>query len=590
MKDFERTAARPTRRAAACARALALCWLLSPGLPTLAQPPDEPVEDTPSGDFFEVVSVEIANIDVWVTDKGGNPVAGLEKNDFVVTRDGKSVEIANFYAVSGGRSAATTAPERASAESNTRDRSRALERGAIDQRANLPAEHQLWLVVYIDNYNIDPNERNRIFPALRAFLSESLRSGGQTMIVTYDRALEVAQPFTRQFSLLEAALEKIKTQSGLAVVRERSQISTLQRIDRSRDTQQAMLYARQHAEEVMNEVQYTADSLDRFIESLAGLPGRKALIHVSSGVPMTAGEEMFHAVAEKFHTTLPYSQIPRHDTTRRFERVNRNANQNRVVFYTVDAGGLRGMRWGNAEYAGFVDMDLRSTLDSIVPENLQAPLRMMARETGGQAILNQNEILPALRRAGRDFRSFYSLGLASGDAVEDAYHEIKVKLLERRKGLLVRHRMGYRSKSQDTRARESLNAALLYSHADNPGEVDLAWGPTEPSERGNHLLPILLRIPIENIVLLPTTPESHEARLRLFVGAVGAESNLSEIDVVPFGVRLKNEHVEAAKGESLLHTHRLLLGPGRKKIGVAILDLFGNELSVVTRFVEIAPP
>ena len=103
MKDFERTAARPTRRAAACAWALALCWLLSPGLPTLAQPPDEPVEDTPSGDFFEVVNVEIANIDVWVTDKEGNPVAGLEKNDFVVTRDGKSVEIANFYAVSAGR-------------------------------------------------------------------------------------------------------------------------------------------------------------------------------------------------------------------------------------------------------------------------------------------------------------------------------------------------------------------------------------------------------------------------------------------------------------------------------------------------------
>ena len=172
---------------AASAWVLALCCLLSLGSPTLAQPPDEPVEDAPTGEFFEVVNVEIANIDVWVTDKEGDPVVGLQKDDFVVTRDGETVDIANFYAVSGGRTSATPPPRETSAESDSRDRSRALDRGAIAQRTDLPAEHQLWLVVYIDNYNVDPNERNRIVPALRAFLSESLRSGSQTMTTARSR-------------------------------------------------------------------------------------------------------------------------------------------------------------------------------------------------------------------------------------------------------------------------------------------------------------------------------------------------------------------------------------------------------------------
>ena len=72
---------------AASAWVLALCYLLSLGSPTLAQPPDEPVEDAPTGDFFEVVNVEIANIDVWVTDKEGNPVVGDHQVEVTVEID-----------------------------------------------------------------------------------------------------------------------------------------------------------------------------------------------------------------------------------------------------------------------------------------------------------------------------------------------------------------------------------------------------------------------------------------------------------------------------------------------------------------------
>jgi hypothetical protein len=137
---------------------------------------------------------------------------------------------------------------------------------------------------------------------------------------------------------------------------------------------------------------------------------------------MMAGEEMFHAVAEKFGVTTPYAEIPRHSLSREFEAVGRLANAHRVSLYTLDAGGLRGMEFGNAEYAGFVNPRLRSTLDSVVPENMQAPLRLLALETGGRSILNRNEILPALNEVGLDFTSFYSLGIASSGTDSGRYH------------------------------------------------------------------------------------------------------------------------------------------------------------------------
>lgn len=570
-----------------------LCGLSGGPATVSAQQAAEPTSDAAGENFFEVVDVSIANIDVWVTDKKGDPVEGLGKDDFIVYQDGKPTPVANFYAVWKGRPAPTRALNEAPTEARI-----PRDRASTGSGAGLPSndfevapEHRLWLIVYIDNYNIDPLERNRVFPALRSFLRSTLRGGDQAMLVTYNRSLKVQQPFTNQFDLLETALAGLVDDTGHAVVRRRDQAATLHRIDKARSSGQALGYARQYAEEQMNGVQYTVDALERLIDSLGGLPGRKALVHVSSGVPMNAGEEMFYAVAEKFGGGEAYSEIPRHSTTRLFEQVDRMANTHRVVFYTLDAGGLRGMEFGNAEYAGFVNVRLRSVLDSVVPENLQAPLRLMALETGGLAIVNQNEVLPALQKAAADFRSFYSLGISSSGAAMGRYHEIKVKLREPRRGFRVRHRAGYRSKTKDTRVRESLRAGLLYSRETNPGEVEVSWGrPERYGNDGNYLVPIRLRVPLDRVVLLPTTAGHHEVRLRLYVGAVGADGETSEIDTVPFGVRLADEHVEAAKTESLVHTHQLLLSPGRKRVGVAILDLFGGESSVVTRSVQVGPP
>ena len=544
---------------------------------------DAELEPSPT-DFMEAVDVEIVNIDVWVTDRDGQPVEGLTKDDFVVYRNGDAVPIANFYALAGGRPVGEALPTQIAEQPAPEP----LELERIDSAANVAPEHQLWLIVFIDNFNIAPIERNRVLPGVRRFLGQSLRPGDRAMIVTYDRKLEVRQPFTDQRHLLFDALEMLEDESGLATIRRRDRLDALRIIDRSKSPTEAMLTARSYAEEIMNSVDYTVDALERLLLTLGGLPGRKALIHVSSGIPRLAGEELFEAVAVKWNITEPYAEVPRHDTTRAFERAMRQANAQRVVFYTLDAGGLRGLEFGSAEYSGFVSPKLRTTLDSVVPENLQSALRLMANETGGQAIVNRNEVLPALEEAARDFASFYSLGIASSGAASGRYFEIEVELKEKRRGVKLRHRGGYRSKSQQTKMRESLRSALRYAHQSNPLDLQVRWGRPEPHDDDNWLVPIQLRLPLRDVVLLPLG-EKHELRLELYVGAAGDQGEMSEIDLVPLGLRLAEEHVEAARNESFVYVHKLVTSPGRKKIGVAILDVFGRQSSIDTGFLQIGP-
>ena len=571
-------------------RAFAFLFLLLPcivaaSLPTSAQTGAE--ADVASEPFFEAVDVEIINVDVRVTGKDGEPIEGLRKEDFVVYRDGAPVEVANFYAVAGGRPVPVPADAPRSLDPQPEP---APIPTMAEPESQVAPEHRLWVIAYVDNFNLHPIERNRVLPDLELFLMRAVDAGGRVMVVSYNRSLEMRQPFTDQRQEVALALGALRDDAGLASLRRRDQAATLRQIDEADSPDQALLIARLYAEEQMNAVGYTVDALDRLIETLGGLPGRKALVHVSSGVPMLAGEEMFHAVAEKFGARGAYSQIPRHDTTRKFESLDRRANANRVSFYTLDAGGLRGFQFGAAEYGGFVNTKLRGVLDSVVPENLQAPLRLMAEETGGRAIVNRNEVLPALEEVRHDFESFYSLGISSVDADSGRYHDIKVELRDRVKGTTLRYRSGYRSKSVETRVRERLRAALSYALEENPLAVEVAWGPQQRQPGGSgYILPVQLRVPLGEIALMPVGTGRHEARLKLFVGAVGRDGRVSEIDGAPFGVRLADENVEAAKRESLVHTHKLLLERGRQKVGVAILDVFGSQSSVVTGIVQIGP-
>ena len=107
-------------------------------------------QETPPTDqvFTGSVRVDVVNVDVFVTDGDGNPVYGLQREDFELIVEGQQMEISNFYAP---RPPHAPKPEPGPV---------ALE--AIEVPP--PPRH---IVVFVDHTNLLPTRRQEVMESLR---------------------------------------------------------------------------------------------------------------------------------------------------------------------------------------------------------------------------------------------------------------------------------------------------------------------------------------------------------------------------------------------------------------------------------------
>ncbi|MEZ5313120.1 MAG: VWA domain-containing protein [Thermoanaerobaculia bacterium] len=277
----------------------------------MAQDTGKPVESgaPSSGEgFFESIDVNVVNVDVYVTDKKGNRIKGLKKEDFELFEDRKPVAITNFYVVEEGEpQLEAVAPSEIP-----------VARPGLP--TEIPEDQRLHLVVYIDNANIRPFNRNRVFNSLRQFLSNNLTSEDRVMLMTYDREPHVRRSFTRDPNVVASALHEIEKINAMGLQADSDRREVLDEIERSNDYNYAASRAASYADSARNDLQFALDSLKETVSSLSGLPGRKAILYVSDGLPMIVGQDVFQAVAEKFSSTSSSALMEslRYDESRRF--------------------------------------------------------------------------------------------------------------------------------------------------------------------------------------------------------------------------------------------------------------------------------
>jgi VWFA-related protein len=524
--------------------------------------------------FFDTVNVSVVNIDVYVTDKKGNRINGLTQDDFEIYEDKRPMAITNFYAVQEGRAVATTdAPAVTEGASPTQ---------ALDKVA-IPEDQKLRLVVYIDNFNIRPFNRNRVMRDLRVFLNNKLTKGDQVMLVSYDRSIHVRRNFTSDPDLITSALMELEKVSGHGTHADSDRRDALRNIEEAQSANEAMMYARAYAESVYNDTEFTINAMKDIVNSLAGMPGRKAILYVSDGVPMMAGQDIFYAVQSKFgQETGSLTEAFTYDASRRFQELASQANANRVTFYTIDAAGLRTFGSISAENQG---PGQGIMVDSVQISNLQSTLQMMAEETGGMAILNANNVMPQLDRIAQDFNTYYSLGYTPPHYGDGRYHRVEVKV-KGRKGLVVRHREGYRDKTTETRMSDGTLAALKFPFEENPLGIDIEFGKTEPRQDGLYLQEVNVKIPIGKLTLVPRE-QTQEARLRLFLAAMDSEGDTSEVQQQPVSISIPAAEVATAVGKHYVYSVQMLMRSGDHKVGIGVRDDVAGQSSFLSRSVRV---
>ncbi len=287
-------------------------------------------------------------------------------------------------------------------------------------------------------------------------------------------------------------------------------------------------------------------------------------------------------MSERFRAPREEARALNYDTSRRFEALAAQANANRVVIYSVDASGLR--PHGNADVT-IAHSGRGGTIESTHVANLQDPLFLMANETGGQVIANTNMYQPMLERIGEDFRSYYSLGFVSQSVDSGRYHPIEVRL-PGRKGLVVRHREGYRDKPAHQRMTESVQAALRFGVEQNPLGVSLEFGQRTREDQKLYAVPMTVRIPMSKLVFFPVE-ESHRSQLKLFISARSEGGETSAVESFPHPIAIPAEQMERALVSDYQLRHTLRMRPGRQLVAVGVRDEIAAVSSIVLQGLDV---
>jgi VWFA-related protein len=514
--------------------------------------------------FSESIQVSVVNLDVYVTDKHGMPITGLRKEDFTVLEDGKPVEVSNFFAESGRSAAAVSAASTPAA--------------IAPATAQGPADQRLRLVVFVDDVNLSAANRSRILQSVGAFLHTELKPGDQVMLVRYDETLVVHRSFTADLGQVDADLKAI-----LALP------TDIRKYDSSFEQALTELYSSVNggekfgplAEASMSNwaaqessmVRGALNALDSTISQLAGVPGRKALLYVSDGLPLVPGLDLFTIFTRAPSSARADKRTPemvaeRFDLTKRFRQVTSHASRNRVAFYPIEAYGTR---------------DGESSLfDTVSLVNRQNGLRFMAEDTGGRAMFNATDVPGALARMEQDLTTYYSLGYQPRRAGDEAEHKIEVRV--RAKGVAeVRYRQWYRDKPVGEAVAERTLAAMRYGAEENPlgASVEVV-----PGKKPGETL-VRVKVPLAKVYLEPQG-DSRQGHLRLYVVANGEGQTTSVRETKLATVTVPE--AEAASGTLHDYTHEIAirLPPGSYALGLGVRDEQGAVTSYLHQDFAVA--
>ena len=545
----------------------ALLALSAPSSPAAQQ---RPASQQPIPPVTESVEVSVTNIEVVVTDSRRNRISGLTREDFEVRQDGVPQPITNFYAVSGGKVLFEDG------------KTASLEEPA--SATEVPRELKARYLVYIDNLNIQPQNRNRMFKRLKEFLRETVGPHAEAMVVTYNRSLKVKRKFTSDANDIVGAIEQIEMETGGGTTLAGERRDNLRRIDESRSVQEAVAIARSHAQSLRNDLEFAVDGLKNTINGLAGVEGRKVLIYVSEGLPATAGQELFDQVNSKFRESSATLEHFEFDMNTRYASIVQAANAQGVTLWPLDASGLAADDLVSAENRS---IETRPNT-FLMRQNTQAPLLMMAEQTGGVAAVNTNDWKSNLDELSKDFSNFYSIGYRSSRAAVDRPHRVEV--IVKRKGLTVRARKGFLEKTIETKTAEATVASLFYPRDQNPLGIAVALGESRPYDRENYLLPVVVSIPIGKLALLPSG-DRYEGNFYISFVVLDVSGKQSDLQIQKQAVSIPAKDLKTAQSKDYRYDVSLVVVPGGQKLSVSLRDGVSNLTSYVQKnvFVSVLP-
>ena len=384
------------------------------------------------------VSIDLITTDLIARDsKTDQFIADLKPEEIEIYEDGVKQQVVSFVLTHGGRVYNQLSPPAAPAQEGIilpRNRPRNDAAGRI-------------FLVFIDDLHLQFRETPRTRDLIKRMLRNLIHDGDMFGIVSTGHS-SISEQLTYDRQILESAIERI-TGGGL----------TPQEIMQGQSGSQGPTELRHRAHVAFS----TAYDLMKNLEKVQNR--RKAVIYISSGYdfdPFVEGrlEEQARrmgislggnsgsddgsgnggATLDDLRTDPFYmnqrasQQLSASDLIRELAELTRAANRANATIYTIDPRGL---------VAGpdvDVDVPMQDWLAFI--RQSQDSLRVLAEETGGIAVVNQNDFDKALKRIDNETSDYYVIGYYSTNP-DPLRRTRRIEIRTTRDGVNVRGRESY---------------------------------------------------------------------------------------------------------------------------------------------------
>jgi len=384
--------------------------LMAGQTPAPAQQPSQPT--------FKV-QVDYVEVDVVVTDRQGQLVRDLKKEDFQVMEDGKAQTINTFTFVDipierADRPLYASTPLEPDVRTNER-----------------PFDGRVYVMV-IDDLHTRFGRSNRVKVVAKQFIERRLGANDLMAIVHTAGATSGGQEFTSNKRLLLAAVDKTQGRKL-----DSATINKTNEYNRTRDIRQQgdPLNDPNDAERGFN-ARNTLESLRNVAEWFSSVHGRrKTILFVSEGIDYDIND------------LIPNTGSTHRDASMVIDAMRdaiAAATRSNVSIYGIDPRGLTDLGDETIEIGSFPDdTSLGVGQGSLYNEIRlsQDSLRTLSEETGGFAVVNKNDFSTAFDRIQQDNSAYYVLAYYPPDARPGRLHKIDVRM--NRPGLTVRARKGY---------------------------------------------------------------------------------------------------------------------------------------------------
>jgi VWFA-related protein len=387
---------------------VALSAALSAQTPS-AQPPAPSAPPAPQSKPTFKVSVDLVTSDIIVRDEKGNFIPDLKQDEFEIYEDGVKQDVISMSVIAGGRvTNVLAAPPPPPPE------------GIIlpPSRPKNDVSGRIFLF-FVDDLHLQFHNTGRVRQLFQKIAKDLVHEGDMFGIVSSGPS-SIAVDMTYDKNRLDEAIKKI---AG-------SELSPTDIIQGPSGA------------EGPSEVRYRAhvafSTVNDLLNNLESVHNRrKALVYVSDGYDFNPfqdsrlgtmdpnspfqqnnfaqqqnqanqsadGSSTGSAVDPMTQQQKQNETFADADLARELGELTRQANRSNVTMYTIDPRGLVGM--------GDIDQNVDPTQWNDFIRKSQDSLRVLAEETGGIAVVNQNDFSKALKRIDAETSDYYVLGYYS---------------------------------------------------------------------------------------------------------------------------------------------------------------------------------